>query len=339
MRKEILFFISIISFCLSYAAAQTPTPQETREIKTVSGGVVNSKAANLVKPAYPEAARAVRASGAVNVKVTIDESGTVISAEAVSGHPLLRAASENAARASKFSPTYLEGTPVKVTGIIVYNFVLPISIVQIGYEIAFAEKSPSAPKDFPDALIAGSFSKDWLEERELVNNLGNYFRKKLNLEKIPQTQNQNSTETKTVEKNREAGSQNSNPLGETVSSNTVRSLGTLSSTDESITYKDIDPIEAFKDLNSRLDARYGANERHIWYLKFGRILGSINAEIESREKTQGNIKELSNLIANAPAGIPEFVFDAANQIIKFSSGVELDAEKKAKLTQYVKSIH
>lgn len=90
---------------------------------TISGGVVNGKAVNLVKPPYPAAAKAVRAAGAVNVQVTIDEQGNVISAQAVSGHPLLRAASVQAARASTFSPTLLQGQPVKVTGIIVYNFV------------------------------------------------------------------------------------------------------------------------------------------------------------------------------------------------------------------------
>jgi TonB family protein len=89
----------------------------------ISGGVVNGKAVNLVKPAYPAAARAVRAAGAVNVQVIIDEQGNVISAQAVSGHPLLRAAAVQAARTSTFSPTLLQGQPVKVTGIIVYNFV------------------------------------------------------------------------------------------------------------------------------------------------------------------------------------------------------------------------
>ena len=90
--------------------------------KTISGGVVNGKATNLVKPPYPPAAKAVRAAGAVNVQVTIDEKGDVISANAVSGHPLLRAAAVQAARASKFNPTMLSGSPVKVTGVIVYNF-------------------------------------------------------------------------------------------------------------------------------------------------------------------------------------------------------------------------
>lgn len=93
--------------------------------RQVSGGVLNGKATSLPSPAYPAAAKAVRAEGAVAVQIMIDETGTVISAAAVSGHPLLRAASEAAARAAKFSPTYLNGEAVKVSGVLTYNFVLP----------------------------------------------------------------------------------------------------------------------------------------------------------------------------------------------------------------------
>jgi len=93
-----------------------PTPT------VVSGGIVNGKATNLVKPVYPPAAKAVRASGAVNVQVTINENGDVISASAVSGHPLLKPAAMQAARESKFAPTILAGNPVRVTGVVVYNF-------------------------------------------------------------------------------------------------------------------------------------------------------------------------------------------------------------------------
>jgi periplasmic protein TonB len=93
--------------------------------KPVSGGIVNGKAINLVKPHYPPPARAVGAKGAVNVQVLIDEKGNVVSAVAVSGHQLLRQAAEQAARASKFTPTFLTNQPVKVTGVIVYNFTAP----------------------------------------------------------------------------------------------------------------------------------------------------------------------------------------------------------------------
>jgi periplasmic protein TonB len=99
-----------------------PKPEPPKQI---SGGVLNGKASSLPKPAYPAAARAVRASGAVTVQVLIDESGNVVSASAASGHPLLKAAAVAAARQAKFSPTMLSGQPVKVSGVITYNFVAP----------------------------------------------------------------------------------------------------------------------------------------------------------------------------------------------------------------------
>ena len=88
----------------------------------ISGGVLNGKALSLPKPDYPADARNAHASGAVVVQVTIDEQGNVIAAHAVSGHPLLQQASVNAALLAKFSSTSLMGEPVKVTGVITYNF-------------------------------------------------------------------------------------------------------------------------------------------------------------------------------------------------------------------------
>jgi TonB family protein len=71
------------------AAAEKPYPKITK----------------LAKPPYPAAARAVRASGVVVVEVKIDRHGKVIEASAVSGHPLLRAASAQAAKQSLFEPS------------------------------------------------------------------------------------------------------------------------------------------------------------------------------------------------------------------------------------------
>ena len=93
--------------------------------RTISGGVLNGKAVSLPHPEYPPAASAVNASGAVSVQVLINENGDIISAAAVSGHPLLRAAAETAARQAKFTPTLLNGQPVKVSGILTYVFQLP----------------------------------------------------------------------------------------------------------------------------------------------------------------------------------------------------------------------
>ena len=90
--------------------------------KIVSKGVITGEATSLPKPAYPSTAQAVGASGLVSVQVLIDESGRVVSAHATGGHPLLRASAERAALAARFTPTRLSEVPVKVTGIITYNF-------------------------------------------------------------------------------------------------------------------------------------------------------------------------------------------------------------------------
>jgi protein TonB len=102
-------------------AAKKPVETARKSNAPISSGVVNGKAVNLPKPVYP-AAIAVRAGGNVDVQVTIDEAGNVTSAKAVSGHPLLRDVAERAARGAKFKPTMLSNQPVKVSGIIVYNF-------------------------------------------------------------------------------------------------------------------------------------------------------------------------------------------------------------------------
>jgi TonB family protein len=99
-----------------------PTPAP-RNAAPISGGVLNGKAISLPRPPYPPIAKAARASGTVTVQVTIDESGKVISARAVGGHPLLQQAAVQAAYGARFSPTQLSGQPVKVTGVITYNFV------------------------------------------------------------------------------------------------------------------------------------------------------------------------------------------------------------------------
>lgn len=91
--------------------------------KKLKGPFLKGTALSLPKPVYPVEARAERAQGTVEVEVTIDEQGKVTEAKANNGHQLLRAAAEEAALRAKFTPTTLGGQPVKVTAVIVYNFV------------------------------------------------------------------------------------------------------------------------------------------------------------------------------------------------------------------------
>lgn len=98
-----------------------PKPAPKKQVVNI-GSLITGKAISLPKPPYPKIATAVHASGAVTVQILLDEAGRVISARAISGHPLLQAAAVNAAYQARFSPTILTGQPVKVSGIITYNF-------------------------------------------------------------------------------------------------------------------------------------------------------------------------------------------------------------------------
>jgi TonB family protein len=107
------------------AAVVTMAPGATEpgSQASITSGVLNGRAIHLVTPAYPSVARSAHAAGTVRIQVLIGLDGNVIAAQAVDGHPLLRAAAVKAARESKFTPTTLEGKPVMVNGIIIYNFV------------------------------------------------------------------------------------------------------------------------------------------------------------------------------------------------------------------------
>ena len=101
-----------------------PSPGPKPILKPISGGVLNGTAVSLPAPAYPEAAKRMRAAGTVVVEVVLDESGKVVSANATSGPAILREAAVQAAMKARFSPTKLSGQPVKVSGVINYKFAL-----------------------------------------------------------------------------------------------------------------------------------------------------------------------------------------------------------------------
>jgi TonB family protein len=98
---------------------------ESGQRAPINGRVLNGSATSLPQPAFPAIARAAHASGEVTVQITVDETGNVVAARAVSGHQLLLAAAVTAARQARFTPTRVNGEPVKVTGVLVYNFVAP----------------------------------------------------------------------------------------------------------------------------------------------------------------------------------------------------------------------
>ena len=118
----------------------TPVSEATAEIKSlehltapgtvaydldrVGAGILSGKAISKPQPEYPEAAKAARVSGAVTVAIVLGPAGRVVRAEAVCGHPLLKVASEEAAKKVRYTPIGVDGKFVTMGGVIIYNFVI-----------------------------------------------------------------------------------------------------------------------------------------------------------------------------------------------------------------------
>ena len=102
-----------------YRQVGVPTPDSERD----TSSVLNGRALTLPKPEYPDAARERNLAGMVVVKVEIDERGNVIKArDMCQGPPFLSEAAVAAALTARFTPTKLSGMPIKVIGVIQYNF-------------------------------------------------------------------------------------------------------------------------------------------------------------------------------------------------------------------------
>lgn len=103
------------------ALVRVPEGYEVRPMRPIAGGILNGKAVSKPSPVWP--AEAGEVTGTVTVQILADEEGKVIEAKAVSGPEPLRQAAVDAALKAKLSPTRLSGQPVKVSGVLVYNFI------------------------------------------------------------------------------------------------------------------------------------------------------------------------------------------------------------------------
>jgi protein TonB len=103
---------------------QTEEKQDSSNGNPVDVGSLIDYATSKSTPAYPSAARTMRASGVVRVDVVIDENGDVAEVKKANGHALLQAAAKDAIRRWKFRPVTQNGQPVRASGYVNFNFAL-----------------------------------------------------------------------------------------------------------------------------------------------------------------------------------------------------------------------
>ena len=99
-----------------------PSTSSTRYFEQVPESELQSRAITNVKPEYPPTAKKMRATGPVEVEITISELGLVIEAKAISGHIALRSAAVETARKWVFKPAMLNGAPIRVKSVLTFVF-------------------------------------------------------------------------------------------------------------------------------------------------------------------------------------------------------------------------
>ncbi|HKQ74982.1 MAG TPA: TonB family protein [Blastocatellia bacterium] len=99
-----------------------PAPTSLKQSQKSSQAMVEGTVITRVKAVYPVSARSMNAYGKVDVRVVISESGRVIEAKAISGHPALRNAAMDAARQWVYKPATLNGVPVKMESVLTFTF-------------------------------------------------------------------------------------------------------------------------------------------------------------------------------------------------------------------------
>lgn len=242
----------------------------------------------------------------------IDEEGNVSSANAVSGHPLLRAAAVEAALGARFSPTRLMDNPVKVSGVIVYNFVGAMTPGSLGYEIGYAERAGMfAEYSFPKSL-ATRLPEDWRAEKEMLESL---------------------TYEAPVDQKVAAKGEVPDPLPN-------KNVYIVSHGSSIYAQRKLTPqsIESLRQLQSAVETRLSGEEIKQWHFKLGKALGVFVAEIKDDNKMRINVAELEQLSANKPSIVSAAPVARLNELIEQAKTTEPGVESRKTLVEAAKNL-
>jgi TonB family protein len=105
-RRVTMKIKALVTFALALALCSTLLAQEAKRTMKTQG-----------KPSYPELAKRMNVAGSVKVEVVVAPNGTVKSAKALGGHPLLIDSALAAAKNTKYEPAAEE-----TKELITYNF-------------------------------------------------------------------------------------------------------------------------------------------------------------------------------------------------------------------------
>jgi TonB family protein len=155
MSAKIFYLVTISLFLASFAGAQKKETITSAATVSAAAGAKScadlrlGRALSLPAPKYPSEARSARLGGTIEITAEIDENGSVLRVETISGNKLFQGASVIAAMKSKFAATLCSGVKTRASASIVYTF-LPTALQE-------SYSTPARIEDFADVKNDSEF--------------------------------------------------------------------------------------------------------------------------------------------------------------------------------------
>lgn len=320
-----LFSLSLFIFCAGNAFSQNPAPVlkdnsiEAEEVYTIGDvrGNIKRKAVLLPKPSFPREALEAGADGIVKVEVVIDAQGNVVSAKAISGHPLLYNSAEETARKTKFRSLEPTNENAKETGILTYNFAIEkAGWTKIAYDLAAIQKAPTLrPFNVPRA--ARAFQPEWTGEREILDKLAEMRRVEI------ETQNPISDKPVFIRKT------DANQNGALQSSIKAEVLLPVPNPPTG------ERIALAQNLTAALQSRLASDEPNLWRFNLGVNLAKTFEAARNPNEARNAAQLLKQFAETAPTGISTESLTALQKLIEV---LESEARTGETPNEIVKSL-
>jgi len=231
---------------------------------------------------------------------------------------LLREAAREAALQAKFKPTFLSGQAVKVTGVLVYNFVADVTPnwFKVGYDLANVQHAPSL-RFLNTNAIAKVFQTDWTTEKEQLQKLA----------EIKQAEFSNVSQPIVTSERKISESTEKRSDGiivkKVITEQAIKSDIQTNS----------EQIAISQSLIASLQSRLGSNESNLWQFNTGLSLSWALSKLRYTNERQRVLDSLRQQIQSAPSGISAEYLDEIQKILAILEKQNQTAEDRQQIGQ------
>ena len=157
IRSAVLFSVLVFAFGLGPSQAQVRLSSEAAQKLVIDEPPV----------VYPEIAKVARAKGLVKIEVIVSNEGLVVSAKAISGHPLLQNAAVTAVKKRKYQPHVVDGQAVPFTTVV--DVLFPPGPLTEEKKAEYERQDQLAQQYFSEEKRCRTFAKseDWKEAEKV----------------------------------------------------------------------------------------------------------------------------------------------------------------------------